>query len=70
LEEAQQEYQSFLDDEAMAIEAIDQLVSLAQLPPEAVSAVEGAPEVRERKVKYLIIVFLIVRILFFRMMCD
>jgi viroplasmin and RNaseH domain-containing protein len=29
MEEAQQKYQRFLDDEAMAIEAIDQPVSLA-----------------------------------------
>ncbi|XP_051230055.1 uncharacterized protein [Lolium perenne] len=57
---AQQEYQSFLDDEAMSIEAIDKLVPLAQLPSEAVPALQGAPEVRERRVKDFITVFLIV----------
>ena len=36
LEKAHQEYESFLDDEAMAVQAIDQSVPLAQLPPEAV----------------------------------
>ena len=68
MEEAQQEYQSFLDDEAMAVEAIDQPVPLAQLLPETVHALQGAPEVRDRRVKDYIIVFLIVvivRILFF-----
>jgi hypothetical protein len=66
--EGEQEYQNFLDDEAMAVEAIYQLVSLAQLPPEAVHALQGAPEVRDRRVKEYIIVFLIVvivRILLF-----
>jgi t-SNARE complex subunit (syntaxin) len=63
LEEAQQDYHSFLDDEA-----IDQPVPLAHLPSEALPALQGAPEVRKRRVKDFIIVFLIVvivRILFF-----
>jgi hypothetical protein len=47
LEKAEKEYHNFLDDESMAIEAIDQPVPLAQLSLEAVHALEGAPEVRE-----------------------
>ena len=68
LEKTQQEYQNFLDDESMAIEAINQPVPLEQLPLEAVPALQGAPEVRQSRVKDYIIVFLIVvivRILFF-----
>jgi hypothetical protein len=68
LEETHQEYHSFLDDETMSIDAIDKPVPLAQLSPEAVPALQGAPEVRERRVKDFITVFLIaviVRILFF-----
>jgi hypothetical protein len=62
LQEAQQQYRMFLDDKSMKIEAIDQPVPLAQLPPEVVPALQGAPEVRKRRVKDFIILFLIVRI--------
>jgi hypothetical protein len=68
LEEAQQEYLSFPEHEFMAVEAIDQLVPLAHLPPEAVHALQGAAKVRQSRVKDYTIVFLIVvivRILFF-----
>ena len=68
LKEAQQEYLTFLEEELLEDQAIDQPVLLAQLPPEAVHALQGAPEVRDRRVKDYIIVFLIVvivRILFF-----
>jgi t-SNARE complex subunit (syntaxin) len=47
----------------MAIEDIDQPVSLAQLLSEAVHALQGALEVRERRVKEYIIVFLIIVIM-------
>jgi hypothetical protein len=46
-----------LDDDAMAVEANDQLVPLAQLPPEEVHAVQGALEVRDRRAKDYIIAF-------------
>ena len=68
MEEAHQEYHIFLDHEAMAVEAINQPVPLAHLPPEAVHALQGALGVRRSRVKDYIIVFLIVvivRILFF-----
>jgi hypothetical protein len=69
LQVAQQEYLTFLEDEFMADQVIDELVSLAHLPPEEVHALQGIPpEVRQSRVKDYIIVFLIVvivRILFF-----
>ena len=69
LEEAQQEYLTFLEDEFMADQAIDQPVPLAHLPSEEVHALQGAPpEVRQSRVKDYIIVSLIVvivMILFF-----
>ncbi|KAK1613134.1 hypothetical protein QYE76_036807 [Lolium multiflorum] len=69
LEEAQQEYLTFLEDEFMVDQAIDQPVPLAHLPSEEVHALQGAPpEVHQSRVKDYIIVFLIVvivRILFF-----
>jgi hypothetical protein len=53
----------------MAVEAIDQPVPLAHLPPEEVHALQGAPpEVRQSRIKDYITVFLImviVRIVFF-----
>ena len=65
LQEAQEEYQSFLDNEAIALAAIHEAVPLAQLPPEAVpddamAIAQGAPQVHESRVKDFIIVFLIV----------
>ncbi|KAK1642998.1 hypothetical protein QYE76_060803 [Lolium multiflorum] len=69
LEEAQQEYLTFLEEEFLEDQAIDEAVPLAQLPPEEVHALQGAPPmVRPSRVKYYIIAFLIVvimRILFF-----
>ncbi|KAK1692799.1 hypothetical protein QYE76_009496 [Lolium multiflorum] len=69
LEEAQQEYLTFLEEELLEDQAIDDAVPLAQLPPEEVHALQGAPpEVRPRRVKDYIIAFLIVvivRIVFF-----
>jgi hypothetical protein len=69
LEEAHQEYLSFLEDEFMEVEPIDQPVPLAHLSPEEVHALQGAaPEVRQSRVKDYIIIFLIVvivRMLFF-----
>ncbi|KAK1614177.1 hypothetical protein QYE76_019694 [Lolium multiflorum] len=69
LEEAQQEYLNFLEEELLEDQAIDEAVPLAQLPPEEVHALQGAPpEVRPSRVKDYIIAFLIVvivRILFF-----
>jgi hypothetical protein len=69
LEEAQQEYLTFLEDEFRADQAIDELVLLAHLPPEEAHALQGAPlEVCQSRVKDYIIAFLIVvivRILFF-----
>jgi hypothetical protein len=60
---------SFLEEELQEDHAIDEAVSLAQLPPEEVHALQGAPpEVRPSRVKDYIIAFLIVvivRILFF-----
>jgi hypothetical protein len=43
LEEAQQEYLTFLEEEFLEDRAIDEAVSLAQLPPEEVHALQGAP---------------------------
>jgi hypothetical protein len=80
LEEAQQEYLSFLEEELQEDHAIDEAVPLAQLPPEEVHALQRAPpeevhalqgappEVRPTRVKDYFITFLIVvivRILFF-----
>jgi hypothetical protein len=69
LEEAQQEYLTFLEEELLEDQANDETVPLAQLPPEEVHALQGAPpEVRPNRVKDYIIAFLIVvivRILFF-----
>ncbi|KAK1696000.1 hypothetical protein QYE76_012697 [Lolium multiflorum] len=71
LEEAQQEYLTFLKEDFLEDQAIDEAVPLAQLPPEEGHALQGAPpEVRPIRVKDYIIVFLflivvIVRILFF-----
>ncbi|KAK1682444.1 hypothetical protein QYE76_043292 [Lolium multiflorum] len=69
LEEAQQKYLSFLEEELQEDHAIDEAVPLAQLPPEEVHALQGAPsEVCPSRVKDYIIAFLIVvivRILFF-----
>ncbi|KAK1679269.1 hypothetical protein QYE76_040117 [Lolium multiflorum] len=69
LEEAHQEYLSFLEEELQEDHAIDKEVPLAQLPPEEVHALQAAPpEVRPSRVKDYIIAFLIVvivRILFF-----
>ena len=65
MEEAQDEYKSFLDDEAITNAAIHEAVPLAQLPLEPMPAVamalpEGQPEVRHSRVKDFIIIFLIV----------
>ncbi|KAK1627133.1 hypothetical protein QYE76_001448 [Lolium multiflorum] len=66
LEEAQQEYLTFLEEELLEDQAIDDAVPLAQLPPEEVHALQGEPsEVRPNRVKDYIIGFLIVRIVFF-----
>jgi hypothetical protein len=69
LEEAQQKYLTFMEDEFMAHQAIDQPVPLARLLLEESHALQGAPpEVRQSRVKDYIIVFLtvvIVMILFF-----
>jgi hypothetical protein len=69
LEEAHQEYLSFLEEELQEDHTIDEAVPLAQLPPEEVHALQGAPpEVHPSRVKDYIIAFLIiliVRILFF-----
>lgn len=69
LEEAQQEYLTFLEEEFLEDQAIDEAVPLTQLPPEEVHALQGAPPmVRPSRVKDYIIAFLIVvivRILFF-----
>ena len=69
LEEAQQEYLGYLEEELLEDQAIDDAVPLAQLPPEEVHALQGAPpKVRPSRVKDYIIAFLIVvivRILFF-----
>ncbi|KAK1610773.1 hypothetical protein QYE76_034446 [Lolium multiflorum] len=74
LEEAQQEYLTFLEEELLEDQAIDEAVPLAQLPPEEVHALHGAPsEVRLSRVKDYIIVLLIVvivRILFFCVVSD
>ncbi|KAK1653956.1 hypothetical protein QYE76_071761 [Lolium multiflorum] len=74
LEEAQQEYLTFLEEENLEDQAIDEAVPLAQLPSEEVHALQGAPpEVRPSRVKDFIIAFLIVvivRILFFRVVSD
>ena len=74
MEEAQQEYLTFLEDEYLADQAIDEPVSLAQLTLEEVHALQGAPlEVRSSRVKDYIIAFpivVIVRILFFWMVYD
>jgi viroplasmin and RNaseH domain-containing protein len=43
LEEAQQEYISFLEEELQEDHAIDEALPLAQLPPEEVHALQGAP---------------------------
>jgi hypothetical protein len=43
----------------MAVEAIDQPVPLAHLPPVARHALQGAPEVHQSQIKDYIIVFLI-----------
>ncbi|KAK1662710.1 hypothetical protein QYE76_050869 [Lolium multiflorum] len=68
LEEAQQEYLTFLEEELLEDQAIND-VPLVQLPPEEVHALQGAPpEVRPSRVKDYIIAFLIVvivRIVFF-----
>jgi hypothetical protein len=68
LEEAHQEYLTFVEDEFLAHQAIDEPVPLAQLPLEEVHALQGAPpEVHPSRVKDYIIAFLIVvivRILF------
>jgi hypothetical protein len=67
LEEAQQEYLTFLEEEFLENQVIDE--ALAQLPSEEVHALQGAPpELRLSRVKDYIIAFLIVvivRILFF-----
>ncbi|KAK1695255.1 hypothetical protein QYE76_011952 [Lolium multiflorum] len=61
LEEAQQEYLTFLKEELLEDQAIDDVVPLAQLPPEEVHALQGAPpEVRPSRVKDYITAFLIV----------
>ncbi|KAK1608624.1 hypothetical protein QYE76_032297 [Lolium multiflorum] len=69
LEEAQQEYLTYLQEELLEDQAIHDAVPLAQLPPEEVQALQGAPpEVRSSRVKDYIIAFLImviVRIGFF-----
>jgi hypothetical protein len=69
LEEAYQEYLTFLKEEFLENQAFDEAVPLAQLPPEEVHALQGAPPmVRPSRVKDYIVVFLIVvivRILFF-----
>ncbi|KAK1608637.1 hypothetical protein QYE76_032310 [Lolium multiflorum] len=69
LEEAQQEYLTYLQEELLEDQAIHDAVPLAQLPPEEVQALQGAPpEVRSSRVKDYIIAFLIrviVRIVFF-----
>ncbi|KAK1605751.1 hypothetical protein QYE76_029424 [Lolium multiflorum] len=69
LEEAQQEYLTFLEEELLEDQTIDDAVPLAQLLAEEVHALQGAPpEVRHRRVKDYIIAFLIVvivRIVFF-----
>ena len=59
-----------MDDEAIAIAAIHEAVPLVHLPPEAVADLpmaipEGAPEVRESRVKDFIIIFPIVVIVRF-----
>ncbi|XP_051212289.2 uncharacterized protein [Lolium perenne] len=65
----QQEYPTFLEEELLEDQAIDDAVPLAQLPPEKVHALQGVPpEVRPSRVKDYIIAFLIVvivRIVFF-----
>ncbi|KAK1649161.1 hypothetical protein QYE76_066966 [Lolium multiflorum] len=43
LEEAQQEYLTFLEEEFLKDQAIDEAVPLAKLPPEEVHALQGAP---------------------------
>ncbi|KAK1643459.1 hypothetical protein QYE76_061264 [Lolium multiflorum] len=69
LEEAHQEYLTFLEEEFLEDQAIDEAVPLVQLPPKEVHALQGAsPMVRPCRVKDYIIPFLImviVRILFF-----
>ncbi|KAK1687158.1 hypothetical protein QYE76_048006 [Lolium multiflorum] len=69
LEEAQQEYLTFLEEELQEDHAIDEAVPLAQLPPEEVHALQGVPpEVCPSRVKDYTIAFLIVvimRIVFF-----
>jgi hypothetical protein len=69
LEEAEQEYLTFVEDEFLEDQAIDEPVPLAQLPPKEVHDLQGAPpEVHPSRIKDYIIAFLIVvivRILFF-----
>ena len=69
LEEAQQEYLTFLEEEFLEDQAIDEAVPLAKLPPEEVHALQRAPpEVRPSQVKDYIIaslIVVIVRTLFF-----
>ncbi|KAK1618836.1 hypothetical protein QYE76_024353 [Lolium multiflorum] len=69
LEEPHQKYLTFLEEELLEDQAIDEAMPLAQLPLEVVHALQGAPPmVRPSRVKYYIIAFLIVvivRILFF-----
>jgi mannose-6-phosphate isomerase-like protein (cupin superfamily) len=64
LKEAEEEYQSFLADEAMDIQAMaHQSTTVVAMP-----IGEGAPQVRESRPKYFIIVIrilVIVKILFF-----
>ncbi|KAK1603106.1 hypothetical protein QYE76_037236 [Lolium multiflorum] len=56
LEKAQQEYLTFLEEELLEDQAIDEAVPLAQLAPEEVYALQGAPpEVRPSRVKDYII---------------
>ncbi|XP_047051558.1 uncharacterized protein LOC124656955 [Lolium rigidum] len=66
---AQQEYLTYLQEDLLEDQAIDDAVPLAYLPPEEVHALQGAPpEVRHSQVKDYIIAFLIVvimRIMFF-----
>ncbi|KAK1682030.1 hypothetical protein QYE76_042878 [Lolium multiflorum] len=64
-----QEYLTYMQEELQEDQAIHDAVPLAQLPPEEVQALQGAPpEVRPSRVKDYIIAFLIVvivRIVFF-----